>query len=81
MAIPSEVAFSPIRRSEEVCAKEFSAVELAEFFLQRLETIGKEHNAVVTVTRTLAIAQAQSADEELGAGEGSGPAARHSVWR
>ncbi|MES2792501.1 MAG: amidase [Planctomycetota bacterium] len=54
-------------------AREFTAVELAQFFLQRAETIGRELNAIVTVTRELAIKQATQADAELAAGKDRGP--------
>lgn len=52
---------------------EFTARELAEFFLNRVESVGRELNAVVTVTRDLALAQAEQADAELGAGKDRGP--------
>ena len=52
---------------------EFTSVELTEFFLKRLETRGKELNAVVTVTRELALREAAAADAELKAGRDRGP--------
>ena len=74
MAIPSDIAFASISTlGRRLRAKEFTAVELAEFFLHRLETIGVEYNAVVTVTRELALTQARQADAELLGGKDRGP--------
>lgn len=74
MPIPSDLAFGTIpelgRRWRE---KQFSAVELAEFFLKRAETLGREFNAIVTVTRELALKQAAQADQDLAAGRDRGP--------
>lgn len=42
--------------------KDFSSVELTEMYLGRLETLGREYNAVAEVTRDLAIQQARRAD-------------------
>jgi Asp-tRNA(Asn)/Glu-tRNA(Gln) amidotransferase A subunit family amidase len=52
---------------------EFSAVELAEFFLNRLEKIGPVYNALVTLTPQLAKQQAQAADKERAQGKDRGP--------
>lgn len=74
MPISPDLAFGTIsalgRRLRE---KQFSAVELAEFFLNRAETLGREFNAIVTVTRELALTQAARADQELAAGRDRGP--------
>jgi aspartyl-tRNA(Asn)/glutamyl-tRNA(Gln) amidotransferase subunit A len=43
-------------------ARRVSSVELTEMYLQRLETLGKEHNAVAEITRDLAMKQARAAD-------------------
>ncbi len=48
--------------------KELSALELARFYLDRLEKLGPKLNAVVTVTRERAEAEARAADRELAAG-------------
>ncbi len=53
--------------------RKVSAVQLAETFLDRLETIGPRHNAVVTVTRDRALEQARRADAEIAAGKYRGP--------
>jgi aspartyl-tRNA(Asn)/glutamyl-tRNA(Gln) amidotransferase subunit A len=51
---------------------ETSPVELAEYFLERLETKGRELNAVVTVTRERALEEAKIAERELRAGQDRG---------
>lgn len=54
-------------------SREMTAVNLAEFFLDRLQKWGPGFNAVTHVTRDLAIAQAQKLDDELQAGHDRGP--------
>lgn len=54
-------------------ARETTAVELAEYFLDRLKQFGPVYNAVVLVTSDVALAQAKQADEELNAGRDRGP--------
>jgi aspartyl-tRNA(Asn)/glutamyl-tRNA(Gln) amidotransferase subunit A len=46
-------------------ARKFSSVELTEMYLKRLETLGREYNAVAEVTREHALAQARKADETV----------------
>jgi aspartyl-tRNA(Asn)/glutamyl-tRNA(Gln) amidotransferase subunit A len=50
-----------------------SAVELAEHFLARLERLGPTYNAVVTVLRPQALAEARQRDVELAKGRDRGP--------
>ena len=50
-----------------------SAVELAEHFLARLERLGPTYNAVVTVLRPQALAEARQRDVELAKGKDRGP--------
>jgi aspartyl-tRNA(Asn)/glutamyl-tRNA(Gln) amidotransferase subunit A len=72
--IADEFAFASIRiLGQKLRAREFSALELAEFFLNRVEIIGRKLNAVVTVTRELALEQARRADRELADGKDRGP--------
>ena len=67
-------AFATIRElGAKLRAKEVTSVQLAEFFLSRLDKFGPVYNAVVRVTRDLALAQAKQADEELKAGKDRGP--------
>lgn len=53
--------------------KKVSSVELAKFYLDRLSTKGKEHNAVAQLTEELAMKQAKAADERFAAGNPKGP--------
>ncbi len=70
----SDLAFRPVRElSELVRTRQVSSVQLAETFLDRLETVGPRFNATVTVTRELALEQARRADDELDRGEYRGP--------
>jgi aspartyl-tRNA(Asn)/glutamyl-tRNA(Gln) amidotransferase subunit A len=50
-----------------------SATELAKYFLDRLERIGPRFNALVTVTRERALAEAARADREIRQGKWRGP--------
>ncbi|MBM3947654.1 MAG: amidase [SAR202 cluster bacterium] len=62
----SLAAFTPIRHlGEMVRTKQVSPVELTEFALRRLERLGSKYNAVVTITREKALAQARAAEKEI----------------
>ncbi len=50
-----------------------SPTELTELFIERLERIGRPLNAVVTITRELALEQARQAEDELMHGIDRGP--------
>ncbi len=52
---------------------EITPIELAEEAVSRLETTGRELNAVVTVTADLALEEARKAEEELTHGVDRGP--------
>ncbi len=52
---------------------DYSAVELAQLCLDRLDTHGRTLNAVVTLTRERALREAERADEELARGVDRGP--------
>jgi aspartyl-tRNA(Asn)/glutamyl-tRNA(Gln) amidotransferase subunit A len=66
--------FQPLRRlGERVRARDVSPVALAEIFLHRLESLGPRYNAVVTITRELAMEQARRAEREIAAGRYRGP--------
>jgi aspartyl-tRNA(Asn)/glutamyl-tRNA(Gln) amidotransferase subunit A len=74
MPIPDSLAFATLDvLRHRWRAGEFTAVELAEFFLKRLDTIGRELGAVATLCRDMAIEQARRADEERRAGRDRGP--------
>jgi len=68
------VTFRTIRElGAEIRAGRVSPVTLAEEALQRLDTIGRKLNAVVTLTRDRALKQARQAESELKAGRDRGP--------
>jgi aspartyl-tRNA(Asn)/glutamyl-tRNA(Gln) amidotransferase subunit A len=54
-------------------ARRFSAVDLAELSLRRLETLGPKLGALVRVTRERALREAHRANQELYAGKDRGP--------
>lgn len=59
--------------SKMVRTRQVSPIELTEIFLERLEKLGTRYNAVVTITRDLALKQAKRAEEEIAAGNYRGP--------
>jgi len=72
--ISRDVAFLSIRElARRLRAQQLTSVALTEFFLGRLEQIGPRLNAVVTVTRDVALRAAAQADKELKAGIDRGP--------
>jgi aspartyl-tRNA(Asn)/glutamyl-tRNA(Gln) amidotransferase subunit A len=72
--MPLKVVFTSIRElGEGVRSGALSPVALTTLFLERLETLGPRYNAVVTVTRDRAMAQAQRAEAEIAAGRYRGP--------
>ena len=50
-------------------SKEFSSVELAKYYLDRINKFDKELNAFITLTEELALEQAAEADKKIAAGE------------
>jgi len=58
--------------SAGLAAKEFSSVELAQHYLQRIEGLDSQLNSYVTVTAEQALAQARAADERIATGS-AGP--------
>jgi aspartyl-tRNA(Asn)/glutamyl-tRNA(Gln) amidotransferase subunit A len=67
-------AFATIRElGQKLRAGETTPTELAEYYIDRLERVGAELNAVVTITRDLALREAKRAEEELAAGHDRGP--------
>jgi Asp-tRNA(Asn)/Glu-tRNA(Gln) amidotransferase A subunit family amidase len=67
--MPLKVVFTSIRElGEGVRSGALSPVALTTLFLERLDTLGPRYNAVVTVTRDRAMAQAQRAEAEIAAG-------------
>ena len=49
--------------------KQVSPVELAEFFLNKLESEGPRYNALVALTRERSLKQAKQAEREIASGE------------
>jgi aspartyl-tRNA(Asn)/glutamyl-tRNA(Gln) amidotransferase subunit A len=69
-----DVAFAPLPvLGQMLRSKQFSSVELTQFFLKRLETIGPKLNAVVTVMHERALSEAAQADKERASGVDRGP--------
>jgi aspartyl-tRNA(Asn)/glutamyl-tRNA(Gln) amidotransferase subunit A len=68
------LAFRTIRElGADLRAGRISPVALTEEALHRLDTVGRKLNAVVTLTRERALAQARRAEDELKAGRDRGP--------
>jgi len=74
MPVPQEAAFWSIcELGAALRRRDFSCVELAGFFLDRLDRLGPVLNAVVRVTRETALQEATRADRELNCGHDRGP--------
>ncbi|HSU16966.1 amidase [Longimicrobium sp.] len=72
--IPADTLFLPVSQlAEGIRTRRLDPVELAEAYLQRLETLGPRLNAVVTVTRERALDEARAARREIAAGRYRGP--------
>ena len=69
-----DAVFLPVRElAERVRTRQVSPVALTRLFLDRLERLGPQYNAVVTLTADLAEPQAQEAEREIAAGRYRGP--------
>ncbi|REK24141.1 MAG: amidase [Planctomycetota bacterium] len=74
MAVDPGLAFASVQTlAAELRRGAVTSVELTEFFLDRCEQIGPKFNAVTTVLRDDALADAVTQDERLKAGEDLGP--------
>jgi len=72
--VPQNSLFMPIRSLAELTkARQVSPVEVTQFFLHRLQEMGPALNAVVTLTRDLALQQARQSEEEIASGRYRGP--------
>jgi aspartyl-tRNA(Asn)/glutamyl-tRNA(Gln) amidotransferase subunit A len=72
--LESSVYFVPVRElSARMRSKKLSPVELTQGCLERLKTIGKKLNAVVTTLDDQAMAEARQAEKEIKAGRQRGP--------
>lgn len=69
-----DVLYLSVRElGERIKARKISPVELAQSYLDRAERIGPKLNAFATITRDLALKQAQAAESEIAAGHYRGP--------
>ena len=74
MVSPQELHFASLSQLGTWLRRgETTAVELATLSLERLQTIGQDLNAVVTVTPDRALREAAQADAELASGQDRGP--------
>ena len=78
----NELLFKPVRELAELLrTRQVSPVELTAVALERLDRHGPTLNAVVTVTRERALAQAARAEQEIMRGEYRGPLHGDSIRR
>lgn len=69
-----ELLFTPIARlADQLRTRKLSPVTLVEASLSRLDTLGPRYNAVVTLMRESALAEARAAESEIRAGRYRGP--------
>ena len=74
MALSKETAFLSVAELQAGLKEQrWTSVQLTEFFLDRLEQQGSKYNAVVTITRELALNEAKQADAERADGRVRGP--------
>ena len=70
----SDLLYTPVRAlAAQVKSKKLTSVKLTETCLERLDTLGPKLNAVVTVMRESALAEARAADAEIAKGRYRGP--------
>ncbi|HJQ32150.1 MAG TPA: amidase [Pyrinomonadaceae bacterium] len=69
-----ETLYAPVTElAAQIRARRLSPVELAEAYLQRLETTGKRLNAVAFIMRETALGEARQAEDEIRRGRYRGP--------
>src|SRR5262245_53968462 len=72
--MPSTYAFKSIAELGRLLRqKEVTSLELTNYFLERLNRLGEQYHAVVTITSDLATEQARRADELFANGKDLGP--------
>src|SRR5215467_14441665 len=70
----ADLLYLPVRElAQRVKARQVSSVKLTQTCLDRLDTLGPKLNAVVTVMRDSALAEARAADAEIAKGKYKGP--------
>jgi aspartyl-tRNA(Asn)/glutamyl-tRNA(Gln) amidotransferase subunit A len=73
-AITEETLYSSVRElSQMMRSRRITSVALTEAYLDRLNRLGQRLGAVATITRDLALKEAQEADREMRAGRVRGP--------
>jgi Asp-tRNA(Asn)/Glu-tRNA(Gln) amidotransferase A subunit family amidase len=69
-----DIAFAPVSQlSRWIESRQLTSDRLTRIYLERLERFQPKINAVITLTRDLALAQAKQADAEIAAGKYRGP--------
>jgi Asp-tRNA(Asn)/Glu-tRNA(Gln) amidotransferase A subunit family amidase len=69
-----DIAFAPVTQlARWIEARQLSSERLTRLYLERLERFQPKINAVITLTRDLAITQARQADAEIARGKYRGP--------
>jgi Asp-tRNA(Asn)/Glu-tRNA(Gln) amidotransferase A subunit family amidase len=69
-----EIAFAPVSQlSRWIESRQLTSERLTKLYLERLERFQPKINAVITLTRELALHQAKQADAEIAAGKYRGP--------
>ncbi|MEW6736648.1 MAG: amidase [Acidobacteriota bacterium] len=72
--LSEDILYSSVRElSKLLRTRKISPVELTESYLSRLERLGEQLGAVVTITRELALAEARRAEQEIIRGRYRGP--------
>ncbi|MEO6461610.1 MAG: amidase [Candidatus Eisenbacteria bacterium] len=72
--VRSDLFFAPLKEIRRALReRDTSPVELTELALSRLETTGRELNAVASLTRTRALSEARQAEREMRDGRDRGP--------
>jgi Asp-tRNA(Asn)/Glu-tRNA(Gln) amidotransferase A subunit family amidase len=73
-ASDEDIAFAPLSRlSRWVEARQITSMRLTELYLDRLLRFDPKLRCVITLTRDLALSQAQQADREIASGHYRGP--------
>jgi hypothetical protein len=78
----ADIAYAGIHdQAHWIQTKQLTSQRLTTLYLERLEKFQPRINAVITLTRDLAMAQAKRADQEIASGTLQGPAPRHPLGR
>jgi Asp-tRNA(Asn)/Glu-tRNA(Gln) amidotransferase A subunit family amidase len=69
-----DIAFAPVTQlARWIESRQLTSERLTRIYLERIERFQPKINAVITLTRDLALAQARQADAEIAAGKYRGP--------